>query len=564
MRVKSKQIFSLLVFSAIMTANVFAQNLPDSLAKQIDKLFEKWNISNSPGCAVGIIRNDTLIYAKGYGLANLEHVIHNTPETLFNTGSISKQITGYCILLLTRHGKLKLDEDIHTYLPWMPDFGKKITVRNLLYHTSGLRDYVGLAGIAGLDMDGMLTQDHVLKLISKQRGLNFNPGENFAYSNSNYVLLAEIVKAVSRQSFRVFTDSAIFKPLGMVDSFFPEDQKALIKNRAASYARVGSPYYTNYFQNLYTSGDGGLFSTAKDMTKWIMNLIHPKAVNPQDVEQLTNKGKLNSGKELSYAAGIGLNSYKGHKEYVHGGANAGYTSWLSVFPDLKLGIVVLSNIAIVFPSARVYELADIFIESNGSEVGSASAIDTSLATLKDVDRIKKYAGNYISNEGEQFRFEVRSQKLYWERYRRTDLLLPIEKDSFLVAQNPAVKFVFRTSGRTDTIVQRYTPNEEHLAVKYQPGKPPTNRQLQDFTGRYYSPELDCVYSIILNGKDLLLRQGKIEDSKITFIGKDDLESEFWWMRHLKMVRNRTNGVIGFDVNVQGVMHLRFNKIDDKQ
>ena len=562
MRVKSNQIFSLLVFSVMVMSDVFAQNLPDSIAKQIDKIFEKSNASNSAGCAVGIIRNDTLIYAKGYGLANLEHAIPITSETLFNTGSISKQITGYCILLLARQGKLKLDEDIHTYLAWMPDFGKKIKVRNLLNHTSGLRDYVGLAGIAGLDMDGMLTQDYALKLIRKQRGLSFNPGENFAYSNSNYGLLAEIVKGVSGQSFRAFTDSAIFKPLGMGNSFIPEDQKVLIKNRAASYSKVGSPYYSNYFQNLYLSGDGGLFSNAKDMAKWMMNFFQPKVGEQEDIEQLTKKGKLNSGKELSYAAGIAVNSYKGQKEYVHGGANAGYTSSLSVFPDLKLGVVVLSNIVLVFPAARVHELADIFIKSTASDVGTAFSIDTSSAILKDVDRMKKYAGDYMSDEGEQLRFGIRNQKLYWERYGRTDLLLPVGNDSFLVAENPAMKFVFRTLGKTDTTVKQYTSNEEHISIKFKTIETPqTKRQFQGFTGSYYSPELDCVYNIVFNGKDLLLRQGKIEDSKITLIGKDDLLADFWWMRHLKIIRNKTNDIVGFDVDVEGVMHLRFNKIE---
>jgi len=547
-----------------MISNVFSQNITDSLAKKIDNLFAKWNTSNSPGCAVGIIRNDTIIYARAYGLANLEYVVPNTPETLFNTGSVSKQFTAYCIVLLARQEKLKVDEDIRTYLPWMPEFGKKITVRNLLNHTSGLRDYVGLAGISGIDVDGILTQDVVLNLIKKQTGLSFNPGEKFSYCNSNYVLLSEIVHAVSGQTFRAFADSAIFKPLGMLDSFFPDNHNLLIKNRAASYSGFRSPPYTNYFPNIYTTGDGGLFSNVKDMAKWVMNFYHPKVGDKHDIEQLTKKGRLNSGKELSYAAGVAVDSYKGFEEYTHSGANAGYTSNVTVVPELKLGFIVFSNMAAIFPSARVQELEDIFIKANGERIVSPSKIDTSLATLKNEKRVKNYAGDYISEDGTQFSFEIRNQKLYWVRYGRTDLLIPEETDSFFVAQNPSIKFVFGILGKTDTTLKQSTPNEENLAVKYSSVKAQTHKQLQAYTGKYYCPELDCVYSIVLNEKDIILRQSKIQDNKITFIGKDDLLTDFWWMRHLKMVRNINNGIVGFDVNVEGVMHLRFIKIQSQQ
>lgn len=542
-----------------MISNVFSQNMTDSLAKQIDKIFAKWNNSHTPGCAIGIIRNDTLIYAKGYGSANLEHFVPNTPETLFNTGSVSKQFTGYCIVLLVRQEKLKLDEDIHTYLPWMPEFGKKITVRNLLNHTSGLRDYVGLAGISGVDFDGILTQDLALNLIKKQTNLSFNPGDKFSYSNSNYVLLSEIVKAVSGQTFRVFADSAIFKPLGMSDSFFPDSHNVLIKNRAASYSGFRSPPYTNYFPNIYLTGDGGLFSNVKDMSKWVINIYQPKIGHPQDIEQLTKKGKLNTGKELSYAAGITVDYYKGFKEFTHNGANAGYTSNVTIFPELKLGFIVFSNMAAVFPSARVQELADIFIKVNDYK-RTPFKIDSSLATLKNEKRIKNYAGNYISEDGTQFSFEIRNQKLYWVRYGRTDLLIPAENDSFFVAQNPVIKFLFGVSGKADTALKQYTSNEETVAVKNSSVKQQTLKQLQVYTGMYYCPELGCVYSIALNEKYLILTQSKIQDSKITFIGKDDLLTDFWWMRHLKMVRNNKNVIVGFNVDVEGVMHLRFNKI----
>ncbi|MBK8282600.1 MAG: serine hydrolase [Saprospiraceae bacterium] len=209
------------ISSLVFSISVFSQSLPDSIIKRIDNLYTKWNSSTSPGCAVGIIRNDSLIFAKGYGIANIENEIPITAKTIFYMASVSKQFTGYCIVLLARQGKLKLDEDIHVYLPWAPDFGKIITVRNLLNHTRGIRDDIHLSAISGIGYEGMLTQDLALNIIKRQRSLNFSPGEKYSYSNSNYVLLSEIVKAVSGKSFRSFADSSIFKPLRMLDTHFP-------------------------------------------------------------------------------------------------------------------------------------------------------------------------------------------------------------------------------------------------------------------------------------------------------------------------------------------------------
>ena len=168
---------------------LFAQAIPDSTLRKIDSLF-KGTTDSIPGFAVGIIRNDTLIFSKGYGLANLEYGIPNGPETVFHMASISKQFTGYAVLALAKQGKLSLDDDIRKYLKWFPDLKEKITIRNLLNHTSGIRDQWQLMAISGTRLDDVISQDHIVKILSKQRALNFNPGEEFSYSNSGYTMLA--------------------------------------------------------------------------------------------------------------------------------------------------------------------------------------------------------------------------------------------------------------------------------------------------------------------------------------------------------------------------------------
>src|ERR1700710_377271 len=198
--------FLLIIFFGTITflSKSFSQSIPDSTVKKIDSLFAKWNSANSPGCTIGIVMNDKLIYSKGYGMANLEYDIPNKPETIFHMASISKQFTAWSIILLARQGKLTLDDDIHKLLPWFPDLKEKITIRNLLNHTSGIRDQWQLLAISGTRLDDVITQDHIIKILSKQQALNFKPGAEYSYSNSGFTMLAEIVKSVTGQSLRAF------------------------------------------------------------------------------------------------------------------------------------------------------------------------------------------------------------------------------------------------------------------------------------------------------------------------------------------------------------------------
>ncbi|MEP7144690.1 MAG: serine hydrolase domain-containing protein, partial [Ferruginibacter sp.] len=178
-----KYLLAIVLSLALMPAS-YTQPLPDSIIKKIENLYSRWNTANSPGCSIGIVKNDSLIYSKGYGMANLEYAIPNTPATIFHMASVSKQFTAWSIILLARQGKLHLDDDIHKWLPWFPDLKEKITIRHLLNHTSGIRDQWQLLAISGTRLDDVITQEHIVKVLSKQQALNFKPGEKYSYSNS--------------------------------------------------------------------------------------------------------------------------------------------------------------------------------------------------------------------------------------------------------------------------------------------------------------------------------------------------------------------------------------------
>jgi len=561
MRISFQYFCTLFLFSLVAISPSGAQTVPDSISKKIDNLFVYWNRTSSPGCAIGIIRNDSLIYAKGYGMANLEYNIPISAETIFHMASVSKQFTAYSIVLLARQGKLHLDDDIHTWLPWFPDLKEKITIRHLLNHTSGIRDQWQLLAIAGTRIDDVITQEQIIKVLSKQQALNFKPGEQYSYSNSGFTMLAEIVKSVSGQTLRKFTDSAIFKPLGMNNTHFHDNYTEIVKNRAYSYQRENLLAYSNSILSYSNAGATSLFTNINDLSKWVMNFYKPVTGNQADIEQLVQKGKLNSGAELSYALGISSDKYKGWKQYAHSGGDAGFRTYLTVFPDLKMGFIVFSNLGDVNVYERAYQLADLFVKDSSAKAAvPAITIDSSKAIVKEESRVKNFAGDFISDDGAQFSFALRNHALYWERGGRSDILYPGSKDSFLVAKTPEVKFVFNTGEDKNVLVNQYWPDNQRLLVKYSTDSI-ADKQRQQYAGAYYCPELGCAYTIVVKDHGLVLTNNKYDDSKLKLVGTDHLFTDYWWMRHLKTIRDGQKKIIGFEVNDGRIMHLRFNKME---
>ncbi len=390
-------LFTGLMVSLVMQAG--AQAIPDSIAKKIDSLYSQWNSPRSPGAVIGVIRNDSLIYVKGYGMANLEYAIPNSPETIFHMASISKQFTAYAVLMLAKSGRLSLEDDIRKYLSWFPDLKEKITIRQLLNHTSGIRDQWQLLAISGTRLDDVITQDQIIKLLSRQQALNSKPGEKYNYCNSGFTMLAEIVKSVTGKTLRQYTDSAIFKPLGMNSTHFHDDYTEIEKNRAYSYQRKSGVQFSNSVLSYSNSGATSLFTNMNDLSKWVMNFYRYTISEPKDIEQLTQRGKLNNGYEINYALGISNGLYKGRRQFSHGGADAGYRTYLSVFPDDKMGFLVFSNLA-DFPTNSLSTVTDFFLKDI-SVIKEQPKIDSSLAVVKDSNSIKKFLGNYIRLQWKQ-------------------------------------------------------------------------------------------------------------------------------------------------------------------
>ena len=297
--------------------------VPAGDAVRIDAIFKQYNKPTSPGCTLGVYKGDTIIYRHAYGMANLDHDVPLRPQSIFHVASVSKQFTATAILLLALDGKLSLDDEARKYIPELPDFGHRITIRQLGHHTSGIRDQWSLLDLAGWRYSrDQITNDDVLGVLARQKELNFTPGERHSYSNSGFTLMANIVSRVSGKSFRDFTSERIFTPLGMVNTHFRDRFTEIVKQQAYGYAPAGDTFELST-TNFDTAGATSLLTTVEDLARWHANFDRRTVGGDRLQVELLRRGVLNSGEAIGYAFGIAHDTYRGLAIVQHGGADAG-------------------------------------------------------------------------------------------------------------------------------------------------------------------------------------------------------------------------------------------------
>ncbi|MBI4748621.1 MAG: serine hydrolase [Acidobacteria bacterium] len=336
--------------------------------EQIDALFAQWNKPDSPGCALAVIKDGQIVYKRGYGIADLEHNVPISPQTVFDVGSMSKQFTAACILILEQQGKLSVNDDIRKYLPELPKYDPPVTIRHLLHHTSGIQDYLQLMIQAGVRLENIATEEDVIKFIQSVPKTEFTPGDQHKYSNSGYFLLSEIVERVSGTRLSEFAEQQIFKPLGMTQTHIHDDFTRIVKNRAIGYAPIRSGGFRLEMSLLDTVGDGGVMTTVEDLFLWDQSFYQNKLVSGQDlITRLTTPGVLNSGRKLEYACGLMVGNWNGHQIIHHNGAWAGYRAEMIRFPADRLSVICLANLGSINPSRLTRQVADLLLPNQGQK-----------------------------------------------------------------------------------------------------------------------------------------------------------------------------------------------------
>jgi len=530
----------------------------DEKTDKVDALFAQWDKLDSPGCALAIIQNGRIIYTRGYGMANLELDVPISPQSIFYIGSVSKQFVSACIGLLAIQGKLSLDDDIRKFVPEIPEYETPITVRHLIHHTSGMRDYLTLLGIAGIDFGTYHEQD-VLNLLARQKELNFNPGEEHLYSNSGYFMLSVIVERASGKTLREYADEFIFKPLGMNNSHFHDDYMQLIKNRATGYFSAGKGQFRNFISTFDNVGSGGLFTSIEDLFLWDQNFYSHKIGGKELYDLMHTKGQLNDGTELDYAFAIDIGTYKGLKTEEHGGALGGYRSALTRFPDQNFSVIILSNLSSVNPSNLAYNIADIYLsdyyqaEQPETEVKHLKAIELPEKTLKEKE------GYFINpDSGAYYRVRLVKGHLQFSGTGQNLTLGALSEDEFFVTGISQVIILKFTETEGDQSYNLEITQEGSPLLKYKSFVPiqPKAEELEEYTGEYFSDELDTTFRMELIKNRLRLTHRNAPSGTLQSNYKD-----IFRIGNLRLIFSRDNRdrITSFIVNAGRVTNLRFYK-----
>ena len=531
---------------------------------RVDQIFAPWDHPDGPGAAVAVARHGRVLHQNGYGSAQLEYGVPIEPATIFHVASVSKQFTAFSIAVLADRGRLSLDDDIRTHLPELPDFGHTITIRHLLHHTSGLRDQWNLLALAGWRLDDVITRDQIMRLITRQRELNFEPGAEYLYCNTGYTLLAEIVARVTGQSFPQWARENLFEPLGMTRTHFHDDHQEIVPDRAYSYANDAGGGYRKAVLSYANAGATSLFTTVGDLTRWMENLDSGRVGGPRVLEVMHARGVLNDGDTIGYALGLAHDSFRGLASVGHGGADAGFRSYAIRFPEEGLSIAVLSNVASFNPGRTAHEVAAAYLqdvlepepeEREAAEAGEGEPE----GVVVDPEILDEYAGDYrvsgavvkvsvedgqllAATPDETLRLEARSETEF--HHADADATLTFGRDP----DGGVSHFTLRMQGQ-ELRAERLPPFQADRV------------DLSEYVGTYDSPELATTYELTVEDTVLVARHIRHDPITLTPTAADLFRGSTWFFGEVRFERNDA-GITGMRVSSGRVRNILFVKRGD--
>ena len=458
-------------------------NPPPDAKARIDRHFERF--TGRPGCAVGAAINGTTVFSAGYGVADLEHAVPITADTIFEPGSVSKQFTAAAVLLLAQQGRISLDDPVRKYIPEVPDYGTPITIRHLIHHTSGLRDWGGVAAIGGWPR-GTVARNHddVLDIVSRQHALNYAPGAEYSYTNTGYNLAAILVGRVTGKSFAEFTREAIFQPLGMSSSSWRDDFRRIVPKRAIAYSPDGTSFALNMpFENVH--GNGGMLTTVGDLLRWNTNFTDAGVGGRALVDSQLRKGVLNDGRTIDYAGGLVVGNWRGVREISHSGATAGYGGWLARYPDQGLSVAILCNVSSANPTQLGRDVAALYLGSALTEPPPAPA-PVEVAGLQGMAGLYRNLRNHsaVAAAVDNGRLRIGGA-----------VFTPVSQGTFVSGDTRLVVDGGRLRTGDGTLLERVEPAN------------PTAAELQSLAGDYASDEATATLRVAVEG-DLLRLQNR--------------------------------------------------------
>ncbi len=548
-----------LLLLCCLIASLAAPGLARTPEPRVDRVFAPWDRPSSPGCALAVVRRGALVYEKGYGVANLELGVPITPRTVFDIGSVSKQFTAMSILLLAEDGKLSLDDEIHHFIPELPDYGAPITVRNMLHHLSGLKSYTDLFDLAGVPEIDQTTDDDALALIARQHTLNFAPGRQYLYSDTNYFLLALVVRRLSGETLREFAHRRIFVPLGMTSTHFHDDHRMIVPRRATGYApRAGGGFEID-MSNFEELGDGSVMTTVEDLARWDDNFYRPLVGGQRAIDELQELAIRSDGSKIPYAMGLILDEYRGVPRVQHTGEWVGYRSSFLRFPQRRLSVIVLCNmIGDLDPLALSERVADIYLGPvEHSTAQGPSRAQPAAPSAPSAAETASYAGVYWNAGTFAYRrFIAKQRTLILDDGDSPQSLLYLGRGEFQ-AGNSSTRYTFRSAANRLTVISQ-DDDSDPVVLERMPQNASPAPDLSQYGGTYYNDELAAAWTLTIRGARLLRTQWMFPAQELKAILPDTFMGDLSEGTYaLQFTRDAAGRVDGFRVGTSMVRPLRF-------
>jgi CubicO group peptidase (beta-lactamase class C family) len=535
------------IIAAFVLLAAFVQAQPAPKQADVDRIFAAFN-THTPGCAVGAALHGSVVLKSGYGMADLERNVPITPDTIFESGSVAKQFTAAALLLLAQQGKISLDDPMRKYLSELPDYGMPVTIRQVLSHVSGLREWRAVGAFSGLPEDKLVYDNQdLLQLAARQRALNFEPGTDYSYTNTGFNISTILIERAlgNGKTFQTFTREMIFEPLSMTHTRWRDDFRTVVPNRALSYERSKEDIWTQDTPIENIIGAGGLLTTVGDLLLWNENFSHPKVGGPELVRAQQTPATLRNGRKITYAAGLVVSSFDGLPEVSHGGATGGYRTWLGRYPDQGVSVAVLCNAASANPTRLGRETARLWTGAAAQTHASTYAADPA--------KSEALSGMYR---------KIRDNTVLELHWRNGKLTLDSERDLEPLAPG---KFVSAASERefdfeqgTPVRLRVVTQTDNILYERVEPANP-TAADLSALAGEYESHETGTTLVVALDAKNVLsyriglnppvTLRSTFRDSFATVSGSS-----------IRFLRDSSGKVTAFSAGEDRVWDLRFTRV----
>ena len=516
--------------------------------KLVTQLMTPFSADDVPGVSISILKNGNVVFARGYGQANLAYDIPMTEKTGMSIASVSKQFTAMAVMLMVNEGKMDLDADIRTYIPELKDFGTPVTVRNMLNHTSGYREILNFLPMAGKTFADAMRNEEPIHVINHQAQLQNEPGSEYNYNNTTFMLLARAVERVSGEDWKTFMESRIFRPLGMNNTTVKVEVGQIIPGASQGYAPGENGGYRAVIDFAEAYGASSVNTTAEDITKWMLNYRDMKVGGPAAIEAMTTRGILTSGDTTGYGLGLGVGEWRGQRVYRHTGGETAHRTWFSYFPDIESGLFFSS----ANPAFSLGMWSDIagawfneYLAPEEDDSNDESEADSS-ASMPTPEQLEAIAGRYqFIGAPLQIEYTVEDGKLYAQATNQPKFEVRPTSDStftFVGVPGASVTFHYEDDGSVMRATHHQGPDSP--MEKIIPPEEPVD--LSQYEGRYYSAELETIYTLKVNEEGKLMAHHRwIDAFPVTHNDKDSFSGGQWFLGQFAFHRDPDGSVSGF-------------------